>query len=176
VASWLTLYALTPADGLTAAVLHKELDVLDWDLLVEISEFPEGVADTLCPRYLTPGEAGGFDGELQYAEGRRPIVIHRWRDPERVAEERAEALEEREVPDEARRYVTEAVEVIALEMGWSVYETGGIVVAWEVARLLASYCKAAVTDDDERWFVLDGHWTWRQLHPDGRSGTEQGRI
>ena len=161
--SWLILYATTPVDGLSAAALERELRRADWWTLTEAEGFDAAVAGTLDPRFVETGPDGAFDGVVQYAQGRRPIVLHHWASPEDVAEVRVEALE-REPPGEARRYVEGAVEVVGLEMGWSAYDNGGIVVAWEIARLLVRHCNgtAAVQDDDDRWYVLDG-WVWRQL-------------
>lgn len=161
--SWLTLYATTPVDGLSAAALEHELRRADWWTPTEAEGFDAAVAATLDPRFVETGPDGGFDGEVQYAQDRRPIVLHRWASPEDVAEERVEALE-REPPDEARRYVEGAVAVVGVEMGWSAYDNGGIVVAWELARLLVRHCNgtAAVRDDDDRWYVLDDG-AWRRL-------------
>jgi hypothetical protein len=162
-ASWLTLYITTPADGLTATALEGRVRQADWWTLAANWGLDEALAETLDPRYLQPGSDGGFDGVVQYAQDRRPIQIHRWAAPERVAEERHEALE-RELPDAARAYVEGAVEVVGLEMGWSAHETGGVLVAWELATQLARHCHhaAAIRDDDDRWYVPDD-WTWRQL-------------
>jgi hypothetical protein len=162
-ASWLTLYAIRPMDGLSAAALEQQLRQSDWLTLAEGAGLDEQAASALDPRFTRPGPDGAFDGELRYAPDRRPIVLHRWTSAERVAEERDEALEV-EPPGGARRFVAGAVEVVGLEMGWSAHENGGAIVAWEVARLLAGHQPGAmaVRDDDDRWYVLDG-WAWHRL-------------
>jgi len=150
-------------DGLAATALERRVQQADWWTLAEDWELDEAVADRLDPRFVEAGPDGGFEGVVQYAQDRRPIVLHRWASPERVVEERAEALE-RELPDEAREYVEGAVEVVGLEMGWSAHEDGGVLVAWEIATLLARHChhSAVLRDDDDRWYVLND-WTWHRL-------------
>ena len=76
--SWLILYATTPVDGLSAAALERELRRADWWTLTEAEGFDEAVAGTLDPRFVETGPDGAFDGVVQYAQGRRPIVLHHW--------------------------------------------------------------------------------------------------
>lgn len=157
-ASWLTVYCKNPCVLSTREVLG-ELARADFATLAEAHDLDESVADDATPRFEKEGPLAGAS-LLWRGEPQRPIQVHHWTTPERVAEEVAEARE-RGLP----AYVDLAgtVEIVALEMGISAYEDLGIVLAWEVARVVAQACAGLARDDDDRWSYVDAEGGW--VHP-----------
>lgn len=90
---------------------------------------------------------------------RRPIVLHRWAEPARVAEELRECAENRSPPAAAGPVLERCCEVVGIELGFSQLEDMGVVLAYELARYLAQKGAGVVVDDEGRWFTVDrGAW------------------
>ncbi len=157
-ACWLTVYCKKPC-VLTTRDVQRELDRADLLTLAEAHEIDEAAAENAEPRFEPEGPLAG--ASLLWRDvPQRPIQVHHWTEPGRVAEELAEARE-RDIPD----YVDLAgtVEIVALEMGISAYEDLGIVLAWELARVVAHACDGFARDDDDRWSYVDADGGW--VHP-----------
>lgn len=158
-ACWLTVYCKRPCT-LSTRDVQRELDRADLLTLAEVHDVDEALAEDAEPRFEPEdGPLGGAD-LLWRNVPQRPIQIHHWTEPARVTEELAEAREG-DVP--AYVDLEGTVEIVALEMGISAYEDLGIVLAWEVARVIAHACGGFTRDDDDRWSYVDADGGW--VHP-----------
>lgn len=168
---WITVYCRTPVSSLTPAELLAGIRDEDpsapagvdyWTLAegfgIEDEEVVDAALDVLRVR---PEQARGLDCEVCYRPeaDARPIVVHCWREPERVAEEIQEAEENRSPPPEALPRLRASREVVGLELGFSQLEDMGIVIAYELARWLAQKGDGLVADDDDQWLSAKvGAW------------------
>src|SRR5262245_41267161 len=146
--AWLTVYCRRPVT-LRRSELLAELRDADFDTLAEVHEIDESLVDpALAALRLEDTDHDSIDGaSLVYrAPGFRPIQIHCGTSPERVAEEIEEARDAGELPEEVSAALGEVVEVVALELGFGMYEDMGIVIAWEVARIVAHATHGLVRD------------------------------
>lgn len=100
---------------------------------------------------------GPLDVELRYRPeaDARPIVVHRWHEPARVAEEIEEAFDNREPPDEAHAWLRACREVVGIELGFSQLDDMGLVIACELARYLAQKGDGVIVDDEGEWFAVE---------------------
>ena len=162
---WLTIYCRKPVSHLTAADIARGL----------VDEDP---AATAGGDYYTAAEGYGIEDEavvdaaldrltveamsdkpldLQVRYGaRRPLVVHLWHEPGRLAEVLAETNQERSPPDSVKSRLAETVEIVAIELGLSQLRTMGIVIACELARFFAQHGDALVVDDDDAWSRVTG--------------------
>lgn len=157
--AWLTIYCRRRST-ITRSELLAELRDADWDTLAEVHEIDESlVSPALAAFRLEDADHDALDGAgLAYrAAGFRPIRIHVWSSPERVAEEIEQARDAGELPEAVSAALGDVIEVIALELGFGMYEDMGIAIAWEVARILAHDARGFVRDDDKRWSLVDEH-------------------
>lgn len=170
---WITVYCRTPVSSLApaellAGILGRDSSALAgvdyWTLAegfgIDDEEVVDAALDVLRVR---PERAKGLDPlEVCYRPelDARPIVVHCWSEPERVAEELAEAEENRSPSPEALPRLRASREVVGLELGFSQLEDMGIVIAYELARWLAQKGDGIVVDDDDQWLAVDeGAWT-----------------
>jgi len=168
-AYWLTVYCRKPVSSLSPAQLLAGIRDQDpaapagvdyWTVAEDFGIEDEAVVDAaLDVLHVRPEGATGLDGlEVGYrseAEA-RPIVVHCWSDPERVAEEIREAEENRSPPPRVRERLRASTEVVGLELGFSQLEDMGIVIANELARWLAQKGDGVVADDDDGWMAVRG--------------------
>ena len=155
--AWLTIYCRRPVT-ITRSELLYELRGADFDTLAEVHEIDESLVEPAVDALrLEDTSHDALDGaSFAYrAPDFRPIQIHEWTSPERVAEEIEETRDADDVPEEVDAALDEVVAVIALELGFGMYEDMGIVFAWEIARLLAHAARGFVRDDDHRWSLVD---------------------
>ncbi len=141
--------ALAGVDYLTLA---EPFDIDDEDIVDETIQQLEVVADVDPDPDLY---------EVRYRrEELRPIVVHRWRQPDRVREEVTEVLELRdlEIPDpRLADRLRDSREVVGIELGFSQLEDMGVVVGYEIARYLAQRGDGLVLDEGDRWVrVVEG--------------------
>jgi len=166
---WLTVYCRRPVSALTPQQLLAGLRDQDreapagvdyWTLAEHFGIEDEAVVDAaLDVLRVRDASATGLDQlELSYRPDAdaRPIVVHCWTEPERVAEELEEAQEGRSPPPEALPRLRATKEIVGIELGFSQLEDMGIVLAYELARWLVQKGKGLVVDDDDCWMTVDG--------------------
>jgi hypothetical protein len=165
---WMTVYcrksvAQLDAQQLLDGLRDRDPEAsagVDYALLAEVHELDEDDADEALEHLevVTTGPRP-LDVEIRYRSNpdARPIVVHLWDAPERVAEELEETLEGREPPEGALPYLSACREVIGIELGFGQLEDMGIVFASELARYLAQKGDGVIVDDENQWFaVADG--------------------
>jgi hypothetical protein len=167
---WLTVYCRKPVSGITPAQLLAGIRDedrtapagVDYYTLAEHHDIDDqAVVDAALASLRVQGTGSGPDCEVRYLpdEDVRPIVLHCWTTPERVAEELDEAKEGREVPPGALGRLKATKEIVAIELGFSQLEDMGIVLAYELGRYLAQKGSWILVDDDNNWMaVKDGGW------------------
>lgn len=154
--AWLTIYCRAPAT-LRPSEIMSELDDADLSTLAEVHGVDESLAGPTRAALRLENDDEALDGTaIAYrAPGIRPILIHHWTSPPRVAEEIAEPREADDLPSAVESALDEVVEGVGLELGFSMYEDMGIVLAWEVARIIAHASRGFVRDDEKRWSFVD---------------------
>lgn len=169
---WITVYCRTPVSSLTPTELLAGICGEDPSALagVDYWTFAEGfgiedeevVDAALDVLRVRPGRERGLECEVCYQPelDARPIVVHCWSEPERVAEEIHEAEENRSPPSAAIERLRASREVVGLELGISQLEDMGIVIAYEIARWLAQKGDGLVADDDDQWFRIERGGGW----------------
>jgi hypothetical protein len=163
---WLTVYCRTSVAELTTTQLHDGLcdrdeqapAGVDYVTLAEEHEISEADVDEAL-EHLAVELVGPkpLDVEIRYREDpeARPIVVHLWSDPSRVAEEIEEAREGREPPEGAHAYLSACREVVGIELGFGQLRDMGLVLATELARYLAQKGDGVIVDDEDEWYALD---------------------
>ena len=153
--AWLTVYVRESVGSLTPKESLSELRRADFDTLAEVHEIDEALVDDLDDHLRITGEVLG-DAEVHYKPPEfRPITLHHWTEPARVEEELEEAKEGGDLPKKIATVLGKVREVVALELGFGMYKDMGIVLAWEIARIVARKGRGVVKDDDGHWSVLD---------------------
>lgn len=164
---WLTVYCrssvatLDPqqlADGLRDRDPEAPAGV-DYDSLAEeyeiADELLEEAIEQLAVVSVSPKP---LDVEIRYRRDPqwRPIVVHLWNDPARVAEELEETHEGRDPPDGALPYLSACREIVGIELGFSQLDDMGLVIACELARYLAQKGDGIFVDDNNEWYAVEG--------------------
>lgn len=158
---WITVYCRRDVGPLDAERLHRGITDRD----------PAAMAGV---DYMTLAEDYGIDDdalaeaaasslvvteplEVTWEGNARPLVVHRWSKPERVAEELDEANEVRAPPHELADRVKETKEIFAIELGFGHLEPPnmGVVFAYEIARYVAQLGDGLIVDDDDHWQVIE---------------------
>lgn len=155
--AWITIYcrkSLAPleAEQVRAGLRDQDPSASaggDYLMLAEARGVPEELVKPALALLRVTGQ--GLDLEVQYREAGRPIVTHHWVSAERVKEELDEAAEVRAPPESVRARLSETTEIVALELGFSMLEDMGVVLAYELARYLAQKGDGLIVDDDNLW-------------------------
>jgi hypothetical protein len=168
---WLTVYcrnsvatldAQQLADGLRDRDPQARAGV-DYRSLAEEHELAEDeLNEALEQLSVVAVSPKPLDLEIRYRRDpqSRPIVVHLWTDPARVAEEIDEAGESREPPDSVLPYLSACREVVGIELGFGQLQDMGLVLASELARYLAQKGDGVFVDDEHEWYVVaDGEFT-----------------
>jgi hypothetical protein len=159
-AAWLTIYCRRPCT-LGAVDLAAELDAADLLALAEAHQIDEAFAVEARPRF-EPADVPLGGAELFWKEGtHRPLVMHRWSGG-RAREELAEARA-RHVPPELEPLLDDVVEVIGIEMASSSLSDLGVVLAWEIARIIGHASVGFARDDEDQWSILNDAGGWEHL-------------
>jgi hypothetical protein len=165
---WLTVYCRKPVSALAPAELLAGLRDEDrsapagvdyWTLAEHFGIEDEAVVDAALDVLRVRGDdAKGLGCEVYYRPeaDARPIVVHCWTEPERVAEELEEAEEGRAPPTGVLPRLRATKEIVGIELGFSQLEDMGIVLAYELARWLAQKGDGLVVDDDDCWMAVEG--------------------
>ncbi len=148
---WITIYCKRECEDLTPVTLLHALRGGHYEALADEYGVPEGdVAPALRDLAVSP------DLEVHFGWA-RPLLVHVWDEPDRVREELDEAREVRDVPASVDAFVSACCSVVAIELGFSMLENMGVVIAYEVARYVAQKYDGVIVDDDDRWQrVVDG--------------------
>jgi hypothetical protein len=173
-AAWFTVYCSRSVDNVTTADIRSEIDGWDFPTAAEAYGIDdETVERGLASLKLVPLDgAGGVRFRLTYGPPtRRPILIHVWADPERIAEERDEAEEELDRAHGAgegriRSHLERLVEVVAVELGWSQLEDMGVVFAGMVSEYFAVVGEGIIQDPYDVWWAMEDHCPMRLAGPD----------
>jgi hypothetical protein len=155
----MTVYCARPVEALTVADLRGALDsVEDWYTLAEGYDLDEAAVDEARRHLRLEGEHGHF--ELRCREDPtklRPLEIHCWTKPERVAEEKQEASErlsglKPKSAEAVLKHLVRCVAVMGLEMSWPMLERMEVVYAEQLAFYLAKRFDGQVRGVDDRWY------------------------
>lgn len=170
---WLTVYCRRPVSALAPELLLAGIQGRDsealagvdyWTLAERFGIEDEAVVDAALDVLRVRGdEELGLLAECEIAYrpevDARPIVVHCWTDPERLAEELEEAEEGRSPPTGVLPRLRTTKEIVGIELGFSQLEDMGIVLAYELARWLAQKGDGLVVDDDDCWMTVErGGW------------------
>jgi hypothetical protein len=159
--SWITIYcrksvAALSAEQVRAGMVDQDPSAsagADYLTLAESYDVDEAEVKPALANLRVSGE--GLDLEVQYREAGRPIVVHHWATVGRVKEELEEALEVRAPPESVRERLAQTTEIVALELGFSMLEDMGVVLAYELARYIAQKGDGLIVDDDNVWQDVD---------------------
>lgn len=163
---WLTVYCKKSVADLQPQQLDDGLRDrdpaapagVDYDMLAEERDIDEDAVDEALERLeVVRVSPGPLDVEIRYRKDAdaRPIVVHLWHEPERVAEELDEAAENREPPEDVIGRLAGCCEVVGVELGFGQLEDMGIVIAFELARYLAQKGDGVLVDDDDQWYAVE---------------------
>ncbi|MBM4782968.1 MAG: hypothetical protein GQE15_35260 [Archangiaceae bacterium] len=154
---WLTVYCRRPVSRLTAKQLQAGITGEDATALAGVDYFTLAEDYDVADELVSPAmKALKVSKELQVSFGdSRPIVVHVWSSPERVAEELSEVQEVRTPPKSLRSALKDTKEIVGIELGFSHLENMGVVIAYELARYLAQKGDGVIVDDDDRWQRID---------------------
>jgi hypothetical protein len=166
---WLTVYCRSSVASLDAQQLADGLRDrdpeapagVDYAALAEEYEIDEDdMNDALARLSVVAVSQKPLDVEIHYGPDARPIVVHLWNEPARVAEELEETHDGREPPDGALPYLSACREVVGIELGYSQLDDMGLVLACELARYLAQKGDGIFVDDNNEWYAVeDGEFT-----------------
>lgn len=159
---WVTVYAEGDINAVGPEQLRAWFEEADMLSLAEDYadlDDPEGPVDEAMAKLaFAPNGPGEFMIEFGY---KRPVIVHLWTDPDRVAEELMEANEALSLPQShpLRQKLARTKAVVGIEMGFSHTENMGIVFGYEAARVYAQHTNGLVHGDDDRWSVIVD-WAW----------------
>lgn len=166
---WLTVYCRSSVASLDAQQLADGLRNrdpkapagVDYAELAEEYEIAEDdMNEALAQLSVLAVSNKPLDVEIRYGAKARPIVVHLWSDPARVAEELDETHDGREPPDGALPYLEACREIVGIELGFSQLDDMGLVLACELARYLAQKGDGIFVDDNNEWYAVeDGEFT-----------------
>lgn len=167
---WLTVYCRREVGGLEPSDLLAGIRDQDreapagvdyWTLAEDYGIEDTAVVDAALNELRVEATGKGIDCEVRYRaeDDARPVVLHVWDEPGRVAEELEEAMEGRDPPEGIVARLKETKAIVGIELGFSQLDDMGVVVAYEIARWLAQRGDGVVVDDDQSWQgVRDGGW------------------
>ena len=163
---WLTVYCRSSVGELDAQQLADGLRNrdprapagVDYLALGEEYELDEAEVSAALEHLVV--EAAGdkpLDVEIRYRPepDARPIIVHLWDQPDRIADEVEEAIDGRDPPEGAGPYLSACREVVGLELGFGQLEDMGLVLACELARYLAQKGDGVIVDDENEWYAVD---------------------
>lgn len=154
---WLTVYCQRPVSKLTAKQLHAGITGEDATARAGVDYFTLAEDYDVADELVGPAvKALAVSKDLHVSFGDpRPVVVHVWSTPERVAEELKEMHEVRSPPKSLHQALKATKEIVGIELGFSHLENMGVVIAYEIARFLAQKGNGLMVDDDDRWQRID---------------------
>ena len=165
--AWVTIYCSNPiGDMPDDATFGKEIRNNDFWTLAEDYGIDESLVDSALANFRLENDGSGFN--LHYGQhGDRPLTVHYWTNPNRVAEEGQEVVEQLGADDDRsakiKTHLQDAKAVVGIEMGFSQLEDMGIVLAYEIARWFGRNRGGMIKDDDDNWSVIDDHGGFSHL-------------
>ncbi len=154
------LYCKRTLAHLTPAALAAGIAPADFHTEAEGYEVPEEQVEAALSYLSIEAEGDGFSRwALRYRpEGMRQVYIWRSDKPQEVAELLNEAREAvhglRKGARTIKRHLAETQEVVSIELGWGQLGDMGIVLAYEVARWLATEGDGLMRDHEDVWWIL----------------------
>ena len=154
--AWVSVYSRRRLNGITPDQVLGALNQADLWTLAEDYDVDDDLVDAALP-HLRVERVGPDHLRVHYREpSQRQVEVRRWTASDRVAEE----IEELQLPsgnrgERIRGALAATVEVVGIEFGWSQTTDMGVVLAYEVARLLAAEGEGLIKGDDEAWSVID---------------------
>lgn len=160
-AAWFTVYCLQPVAALTAASLRTGIEHDDYHILAESFGIDDDDAVDRAVRALRVVPAArpaGVRFRVRFGTP-RPLLVHVWDSPERVATEREEAEEQFDtstggVPRRIRLHMDWVTAVVAVEMGWGQLDDMGIVFGCLLAEHVAATCGGLIRDPHDAWWAM----------------------
>lgn len=148
--AWITTYLQQIPSGLTAESVRRGIDSADWWTLGEdVGLDSDGVDAFMAQLRWADDDDDVLDFHVE--PERRPVQIHVWTEPGRVAEEVQELDERVSIPSQVRRHLRDVRAVVAIELGWSQLQTMYEVVAFEVAYWLAERFGGVILSPADYW-------------------------
>jgi hypothetical protein len=162
--TWITVYCRTsvahihPADilmGIQSTNLFTAAQAYD----IHDAEI---VREALAHMHVDPGRQPGFVAyELSYRPStERQVMIRRWTEPAVVQADIADTFAKLAYVYDAgadwiRAHLGQVQEIVAIEMGRAQLDDMGVVLAYEVARWLATIADGLIEADDGAWWIAD---------------------
>jgi hypothetical protein len=163
--AWITVYCRRSVESITSAKLLDGINDRDrsagaggdYDMLAETYGLDEDSVEPALEGLRIEGDEPFTTYELRYRPDPkvRPVFVHRWADPSRVAEEIAEVVERLEPSSTVIAQLQKSVEIVALELGFSQLGDMGVVFAYEVARYLAQKGDGLILDVEDHFTVVE---------------------
>lgn len=149
---WVTIYLKESPPKLTIKDLQTSISDADWWTLGEDFDIEEEAVDAFMDEITWKEDpiSVGLPKE-------RPLVIHFWQDPARVAEELGEVREREGVPQAVLEHLGLVKTVVGIEMGLCHFQNMHEVLAFEIAYALAEKYSGLICDAHENWFDHDEH-------------------
>lgn len=157
--AWVSVYCSQALGDMPSAdALGGDIRNNDFWTLAEDYEVDEALVDSALANFRIETDASGFN--LHYGnDGDRPVTVHYWIKPDRVAEEAQEVVEQLDsnnaAADRIKKHLQAAQAVVGIEMGFSQFQDMGIVFAYEVARWFGRNRGGLIKDDDDNWSFID---------------------
>lgn len=148
----ITLFLQQPLPSLGAQDLQTALADVDWRTLGKtmgledeaVDDFGESVSWGNAP--ITLGR-----------KGERPLVIHVWREADRIAEELAEVAASGTLPIGIKERLDSVKAAVGIEMGFCHFDNLFEVVAFEIAYALAERWEGVIWAPGGEWYDHDNH-------------------
>lgn len=164
---WITVYCRASTLDVTPQQLldgirgrdPSALAGVDYQTLAEDYGVDDSLAKESISALRVAAPDDGCDGYTIVRGGLMEVIhVRRWRDPDRVMEEIAEAVTNGESnPAPAVIAVKSSCEVVGIELRPHQLEDMSVVVAYEVARYVAQKGHGVIWTDEGRWLrVVDG--------------------
>lgn len=160
-AAWFTVYCVQPVADLTAAGLRTGIEHDDYHILAESFGIDDDDAVDRAVRVLRVVPAArpaGVRFRVRYGTT-RPLLVHIWDSPERLATERDEALEQFDsssgrAPPRIRKHLDSLAAVVAVEMGGSQLDDMGIVFGCLLSEHIAATRDGLIRDPHDAWWAM----------------------
>ncbi len=147
--AWITAYLQRAPKELRASDLRTGTAPADWWTLGEDFDVEAEAVDVFMKELEWIDDPLGFG-----LPDKRPVNVHVWTEPDRVAEELGELHPH---IDTVRQHLTDTCAIVALELGWSQLATMHEVVAFEIAYWLAETYQGVILGNDGHWYDHANH-------------------
>lgn len=154
---WLTVYCRGDVETLSAGVLDLGIRGRDPEARAGVDYSTLAEDYDVDVSLVRPGlDALRVTDDLSIHYGAdRPVVVHVWTERARIEEELEEAREGRDPPPAAEPWLESCTGIVAIELGFSMLDDFGVVLAYEVARFVCQKLDGVLVDDDGVWQRVD---------------------